>query len=169
MEVYLITGGAGFIGSHLTRAIAGGGGRVRVLDDFSTGRRENLAGIESGLELVEGDVRDRETVRRAMRGARYVLHHAALASVPRSIEDPITTDAVNVGGTLHLLAAAREEGVKRFVFASSSSVYGDSEKSPKSEEDRSAPLSPYAVSKRAGELYGHAFHKTHGLPFVALR
>ena len=169
MSLYLVTGGAGFIGSHLAHRFVQNGEKVRILDDFSTGRRENLEDIAGAVEVVEGDIRDGGTVRSAVRGADFIVHQAALASVPRSIEDPISTNDVNIGGTLNLLVAAREEGVARFVFASSSSVYGDSESPAKKETDPLAPLSPYAVSKQVGEMYGLVFHSLHGLPFVALR
>ena len=169
MGRYLITGGAGFIGSHLVKALAGKAEWVRVFDNFTTGRRENLEGLPPNVEIIEGDIRDREAVNRVMKDARYVLHQAALASVPESIEDPVTYEAVNVGGTLNLLIAAAEEKVARFVFASSTAVYGEAAGQPISEEDRPAPLSPYAVSKRVGELYGFTWHGLHRLPFVALR
>jgi len=169
MGHYLITGGAGFIGSHLARIIAGRGERVRILDDFSSGRRENLESIEGDLEVIEGDLRDRGTVRRAVAGIDFVLHHGARASVPQSIEDPAATNEVNVGGTLALLEEAHAAKVARFVFASSTAVYGNSVDEPKREEDRCRPLSPYAASKLAGEMYGFAFHAVHRFPFTALR
>ncbi|MFH1278754.1 MAG: SDR family oxidoreductase [Candidatus Eisenbacteria bacterium] len=166
----LITGGAGFIGSHVVRLlVTTGDSPLRVLDDFSTGRRENLAGLEKGVEVVEGDVRDERAVSEAMDGADAVIHLAAVASVPESIADPATTNAVNVGGTLNLLEGARKAGVRRFVFASSTAVYGEREKLPVSEEDPKEPLSPYAASKLIGEIYGFAYHRLHGLPFTALR
>lgn len=169
MSRFLITGGAGFIGSHLARALAADGARVRVLDDFSTGRRENLHGAGKNIEIVEGDVRERAAVREAMKGVECVLHEAAIASVPASIEDPVTTNDVNVTGTLHLLEAATEAGVRRFVFASSTAVYGDGPTLPVTEDAPPAPCSPYAASKLIGETYGFTFHRLHGLPFTALR
>ncbi len=167
---YLITGGAGFIGSHLARRLVERGESVRIFDNFSSGKRENLADIESAVEVVEADLRDLDAVMEATRGVDYILHQAALASVPRSIADPVSTNAVNVGGTLHVLMAAKEHCVKRIVFASSSSVYGDQDPAAAKREDmRPNPLSPYAVSKHVGEQYGHVFHKLHDLPFVAIR
>ena len=169
MPLYLVTGGAGFIGSHLVEELVRAGEEVRVLDNFLTGRRENLAGIGGRFELIEGDVRDEDACRRAVRGADFVLHQAALPSVPRSLRDPALSNAINVGGTLNMLAASREGGVKRFVFASSSSVYGDDERLPKREGAEGTPLSPYAVTKAAGEKYCRMFHRTLGLPTVSLR
>ena len=166
---YLVTGGAGFIGSHLVRALVARGHGVRVVDNFSTGRRENLAEVTGRLELVEGDITDRATIEAAMRGIDYVLHEAALPSVPRSVADPLTTDLHNVRGTLEVLVAARDAKVKRVVQACSSSAYGDTPTLPKSESMKPAPLSPYACSKVAGELYGCAFHHTYGLEYVGLR
>jgi len=169
MSRYLITGGAGFIGSHLVRAFARDAEWVRVLDDFSTGRMENLRGAGERVEIVRGDLRDLDTVRRAARGAEYVLHHAAVVSVPLSIADPIRTNDVNVGGTMNVLLAAREERAKRVVFASSTAVYGNSDRLPKREEDPCHPFSPYAATKRIGEVYGDLFHRLWDVPFVALR
>jgi UDP-glucose 4-epimerase len=171
---YLVTGGAGFIGSHLAERLLKDGHRVRVLDNLSTGRVSNLeavraAGPADRLEWIEGDIRSLETCRRATAGVDYVLHQAALASVPRSIENPIDTTAVNVGGTLNVLHAARENGVKRVVAASSSSVYGDAAALPKHEEQAPAPLSPYAASKLAGEIYARVYAVTMGLSTVSLR
>ena len=147
----LITGGAGFIGSHATAALLAAGERVRVLDDFSTGRRENLAGLSGPLEIVEGDVRSAETVARATLGCDRVLHLAAIASVERSFADPATSEAVNVGGTANVLAAARSVGVRRVVLASSCAVYGAGAALPVAETARPAPASPYARSKLAAE------------------
>ena len=153
MAFYLVTGGAGFIGSHLVETLVGRGHRVRVLDNFLTGKRENVAPFLDRIELVEGDLRDQGACRRASSGVDYVLHQAALASVPRSVADPFTTDEINVRGTLNLLWAAAEAKVKRLIFASSSSVYGDEPGLPKREGVEGKPLSPYAVSKFVGEKY----------------
>ena len=176
MARYLVTGGAGFIGSNLAEAILSKGDDVRVLDDFSTGRRSNLeaagewARAGGGrFELIEGDIRDLETCRSAVAGVDFVLHLAAVPSVQRSVLDPVTTNAVNIGGTLNLLVAARDAGTKRFVFSSSSSLYGESETLPKVETMPPAPISPYGLQKLAGETYGRLFHALYGLPTVALR
>ena len=166
---YLITGGAGFIGSHLVHALLDRGEDVVVIDDFSTGRRANLEPYEARITLHEADISERDACRRAMEGVDYVLHQAALGSVPRSIADPIRTHEVNATGTLNLLAAARETGVKRVVFAGSSSAYGDTEELPKREEMQPRARSPYAVSKLAGEQYCRAFWHSYGLETVALR
>jgi UDP-glucose 4-epimerase len=173
---YLVTGGGGFIGSNLVEALLRRREEVVVLDDFSTGRRANLeetlrvrpAGAPEP-RVIEGDIRDLDAARAAMRGVTHVLHQAALPSVQRSVEDPLSTNAVNVTGTLNLLVAARDAGVRRFVYASSSSVYGDSPALPKVESMAPAPLSPYAVSKLAGEHYCRVFHGLYGLETVALR
>jgi len=176
MSLFLVTGGGGFIGSNLAEAILGNGDSVRVLDDFSTGRKENLdeapAWARAGggtFEVVEGDIRDADTCRAATAGADYVLHQAAIPSVQRSIEDPASSNAVNVTGTLNLLLAARDAGVKRFVAASSSSLYGESEVLPKVETMTPRPISPYALQKLAGETYCRLFHSLWGVPTVALR
>ena len=169
MAFYLVTGGAGFIGSNLVRELLARGERVRVLDNFATGKRENLAEFERQLETVEADIRDRALVTRAMAGVDYVLHQAALGSVPRSIVDPHTTHEVNATGTLNLLWAAKEAGVKRFVIASSSSIYGNTPTLPKEESMLPQPVSPYGVSKLAAERYVLSFHAVYGLPTVALR
>jgi len=166
---YLITGGAGFIGSNIAAELVRRGERVRVLDNFSTGRRENLASLLEHIDLVEGDLRDLPTVRQVMEGMDYVLHQAALPSVQRSIDDPLTTHATNATGTLNLLVAARDAGAQRVVYASSSSVYGDSPTLPKQEDMLPAPKSPYAVSKLAGEHYCRAFTEVYGLETVCLR
>ena len=169
MTGYLVTGGAGFIGSHLAQTLVERGERVRVLDDFSTGRRENLAAVAEHIELLEGDIASPETVEQAMAGCHYVLHLAAIASVQASLEEPRRTDRVNVGGTLHVLEAARRAGVRRVVLASSAAVYGDHSALPQREELPLRPLSPYAASKAAGEAYCSAFHASYGLPTVVLR
>jgi UDP-glucose 4-epimerase len=169
MASYLITGGGGFIGSNIAEALLKSGARVRILDNFSTGKRDNILPFKDRIEIVEGDVRSFHIVRDAVDGIDYVLHQAALPSVPRSIKDPITTDEVNVTGTLNILQAARDAGVRRLVFASSSSVYGDLEVLPKTEEMLPKPLSPYAVSKLAGEKYCGVFTQIYGLETVALR
>ncbi|MCX6032766.1 MAG: SDR family oxidoreductase [Chloroflexi bacterium] len=169
MAIYLVTGGAGFIGSHIVDELVQRGERVKVLDDFSTGRRENLLGARGQIELFEGDIRNRQVVQLAMQGVDYVLHQAALPSVPRSVADPLTTNEVNVTGTLNVLVAAREARVRRVVYASSSSVYGNNPALPKHETMPIGPLSPYATSKLAGENYCRAFHHVYGLPTVALR
>ena len=169
LSTYLITGGAGFIGSNLVEELVQRGQRVRVLDNFSTGKRENLAPWKDDIELVEGDVRSYHIVHEAMRGVDHVLHQAALPSVPRSIADPITTHEVNTNGTLNVLNAAKDLGVRRVVFASSSSIYGNSPELPKHEGMMPNPLSPYAVSKLTGEKYMQVFHSLYGLETVALR
>jgi nucleoside-diphosphate-sugar epimerase len=173
---YLVTGGAGFIGSHLVESLLGSGETVVVLDDFSTGKRENLdealRAARPGAPpaaVIEGDIRDAATVRRAIAGVTHVLHQAALGSVPRSVADPIESHDVNATGSLNLLVAARDEGVARFVYASSSSVYGDSEALPKVESMTPAPLSPYAVNKLAAEHYCGVFHRIYGLEAISLR
>ena len=165
----LITGGAGFIGSHLARALLAAGERVRVLDNFSTGYRRNLDGIANDVEIAQGDLRDPDACSRACSCVDTVYHLAALGSVPRSVQDPLTTDSVNVGGTLQLLMAAQAQGVRRVVFSSSSSVYGNTAAVSKHEQLLPAPLSPYAVSKLAGEAYCRAFHQCYGLETIALR
>lgn len=165
----LVTGGAGFIGSALVRRLAGQGERVRVFDNLSSGHLENLAGLETAIEFVRGDLRDAAAVREAMKGMANVFHIGALASVQASVEDPATTHEVNLTGTLNLLLAARDAGAERVVFSSSASVYGDSPEMPKREDMRPEPLSGYALSKLAGEHYGRIFHGLHGLGFFALR
>ncbi len=169
MARYLVTGGAGFIGSHLVEALLESGIQVRVLDNLSTGRRANIEHELDRIEFIEGDVRHRETVRQAMQDVDYVLHQAALPSVQRSIEDPLTTNDVNVTGTLNVILAAREAQVTRVVMASSSSIYGDTPILPKREAMPTQPRSPYAVSKLAAERYCLSFFEVYGLPTVALR
>jgi nucleoside-diphosphate-sugar epimerase len=166
---YLITGGAGFIGSNIAERLVRDGRTVRVLDSFLTGNRHNLATLTGKVELIEGDVRDSDVVRRAVTGVRYVLHVAALPSVPRSIADPVLSNDINVQGTLQLLAAARDAGCQRFVFSSSSSVYGDTPVMPKHEAMSPCPLSPYAVQKLTGEHYARLFWDLYGLESVSLR
>ena len=169
MNSYLVTGGAGFIGSHLAEELVRRGGKVRVLDNFITGKRENLEPFRNFLEVMEGDIRDIETCRRALRGVDFVLHEAALPSVPRSIKEPRLANDINVNGTLNLLVASAEAGVKRFVFASSSSVYGDDPVVPKKEGSEGNPLSPYAVQKLVGEKYCRVFSEIYGLETICLR
>jgi nucleoside-diphosphate-sugar epimerase len=168
-EQFLVTGGAGFIGSNLVGALLERGYKVRVLDNFSTGKRENLVEFEGEIELIEGDIRDLATCHRAMAGVDYVLHQAALGSVPRSVDDPITTNDVNINGTLNVLVAARDAGVKRLVAAASSSAYGDTDVLPKVESMTPRPLSPYAVTKLVLEHYISVFHRVYGLEAIALR
>jgi UDP-glucose 4-epimerase len=165
----LVTGGAGFIGSNLVRELVALGEHVVAFDDLSTGSALNLEGVDGRLDLVIGDIRDASAVRRATRGAKAVFHLAALGSVERSIGDPFTSHAVNVDGTLNALVAAREEGAERFVYASSSSVYGDTPTLPKDETMAVSPLSPYAASKLAGESYCRAFYRSYDLGTVCLR
>jgi len=165
----LVTGGAGFIGSHLVENLVKQGHNVRILDNFLTGKRENIAEFLGEIDLIEGDIRDLETCRQAAEEVDFVLHQAALPSVPRSIEDPVLTNEINIGGTLNLLLAAKEKKVRKFVFASSSSVYGDDETLPKREGVEGAPLSPYAVTKLIGEKYCQVFNRVFGLSTVSLR
>ncbi len=169
MPRYLITGGAGFIGSNLAHALVGRGESVRILDDFSTGRLQNLQGIEDRVEILRGDIRDPAVVTQAVRGIEVILHQAALNSNPRSIKEPGATNAVNVTGTLTLLEAAREAGIRRVVYASSSSVYGESPGLPKTEDMAMAPKAPYGVSKLAAEFYCRVFTQVYGLETVSLR
>jgi UDP-glucose 4-epimerase len=168
--MYLVTGGAGFIGSNIVDVLVQRGERVRVLDDFSTGSMDNLAAVKDRIEIVEGDLRNMDDVRRAVAGVTYITHQAALRSVPRSVDDPTSTDLVNTHGTLQLLVAARDaKTVRRVVYASSSSVYGDSPLLPKAEDHTPAPISPYAVSKLAAEHYCRTFAVLYGLETVSLR
>lgn len=166
---YLVTGGAGFIGSHLVEHLVSRGADIVILDDFSTGRRENIARLLPNAELIEGTLLDPATCERAVKGVDYVLHQAAVPSVPRSIADPAGSHAANTTGTLNMLIAARDAKVKRFVYAASSSAYGDTAELPKHEGIVPKPLSPYAVAKYTGECYCRAFHASYGLPTVALR
>ena len=165
----LVTGGAGFIGSNLTRALLERGDDVRVLDNFSTGNRGNLAELEEQVELVEGDLRSYERVHAAVRGVEVVFHQGALPSVPRSVQDPLTTTAVNVEGTLNVLLAARDESVRRIVNASSSSVYGNGGALPRVESQLPDPISPYAVAKLAAERFCTSFSRVYGMEIVSLR
>jgi nucleoside-diphosphate-sugar epimerase len=165
----LVTGGGGFIGSNLVRALLERGDDVRVLDNFSTGNRANLADIAGELEMVEGELRSYERVHAATRGVEVVFHQGALPSVPRSVQDPLTTAAVNTEGTLNVLLAARDESVRRVVFASSSSVYGNSDELPRVETQNPDPISPYGVSKLAAERYCVSFSRVYPLETVALR
>lgn len=166
---YLITGGAGFIGSNIARKLLEKGESVRIIDNFSTGRKSNLHDLTDHVELIDGDIRDYWTVVQAVKGIDYILHQAALPSVPRSIENPLTSNSVNVDGTLNLLEAARHAGVKKMVMASSSSVYGESEELPKHEKMMPSPLSPYAVSKLTNEYYCRVYWNLYQFPTVCLR
>lgn len=167
----LITGGAGFIGSHVCDGFFTAGHHVRCMDNFATSKRTNIAHLDGHerFELIEGDIRSREDCARASAGIDVIVHLAALGSVPRSIADPITSHEVNLAGFLHMLQAAHTAGVKRFVFASSSSVYGDSKELPKREENIGSPLSPYAVTKYGNEVYARLYHQLHGLGTIGLR
>ena len=165
----LVTGGAGFIGSHIAERLLQLGHHVRVLDNFATGRRGNLSDFRDGIELIEGDIQSYERAHKAVRGCELVFHEAALPSVPRSIQDPLTSNATNVIGTLNILLAARDEGVRRVVYASSSSAYGRSPVLPKREDLAAEPISPYATAKLAAEGYCRSFTSVYGLETVALR
>jgi len=169
MKNCLVTGGAGFIGSNLAQALLQRGDRVRVVDNFSTGKRENLSEIKNEVELIEGDLRDPAVCSRSVEGVEVVYHQAALGSVPRSVDDPLATHQSNVTATVNLLLAARDKGVPRLVCASSSSVYGANPSLPKREDMIQMPISPYAVSKLAQEQYWLAFHAVYGMETVALR
>jgi len=169
MDKYLVTGGAGFIGSNIAEELVKRGYAVRIIDNFLTGKRENISSFLDKIELVEGDIRDYDACSSALEGVDFVLHQAALPSVPRSIEDPLLTTEINIKGTLNILLASREAEVKGFVFASSSSVYGDDPNLPKKEGNVGNPLSPYAVSKLAGEKYCRVFSQIFGLSAVCLR
>ncbi|MGV6945610.1 SDR family oxidoreductase [Sphingobacterium kyonggiense] len=171
MSKILITGGAGFIGSNLTEYFLSKGHQVVVLDNFATGHRHNLAQHDGNpnFQLIEGDIRNMEDCEKAVKGVDYVLHQAALGSVPRSIKDPQTSNEVNVSGFLNMLVAARDAQVKRFIYAASSSTYGDSESLPKVEDKIGKPLSPYAITKYVNELYAEIFSKTYGLETIGLR
>ncbi|SHF51777.1 UDP-glucose 4-epimerase [Caldanaerobius fijiensis DSM 17918] len=169
MAKYLITGGAGFIGSNIAEELLKRGEYVRIIDNFSTGKRENIEEFIDDIDLIEGDLRNIDDVKEAVKDIDFVLHQAALPSVPRSVADPISSNANNIDGTLNLLVAAKEAGVKRVVIAASSSAYGDTEILPKSEDMMPNPLSPYAVTKYVEELYGRVFYKVYGLETVSLR
>jgi UDP-N-acetylglucosamine 4-epimerase len=170
---FLITGGAGFIGANLVEyLLKNNAKRVRVLDNFSTGFHHNIEEFKNNqaFELIDGDIRDFETCKKAVEGMDYVSHHAALGSVPRSINDPITTNEVNITGFLNMLCAAKDNGnIKRFIYAASSSTYGDSKELPKVEERIGKPLSPYAITKYVNELYADVFTKTYGIEVIGLR
>ncbi|MBN2471064.1 MAG: NAD-dependent epimerase/dehydratase family protein, partial [Anaerolineae bacterium] len=168
-DTYLVTGGAGFIGSHIVEALVNAGEQVRVIDNFATGRPANLAPFKDRITFYEVDITDRAALDAPFEGVDYVLHQAAIPSVPRSVDDPIGTHAANVNGTLHVLDAARHAGVKRVVYAASSSAYGEIEGEFKTEDMTPGPLSPYAVAKLAGEHYCRAFYEVYGLETVALR
>ncbi|CAG0937492.1 UDP-glucose 4-epimerase [Thermoflexales bacterium] len=169
MSLFLVTGGAGFIGSHLVTTLLERGDQVRVLDNFATGKREHIDLYHGRAGVVEGDVRDHALVERLMAGVDYVLHLAAVVSVPQSMRDPALTNDVNVNGTLNVLAAARKFNVKRVVFSSSCAVYGDNPELPLSERSITQPLSPYAASKLIGEVYCQTYYRAYGLPTVCLR
>jgi nucleoside-diphosphate-sugar epimerase len=168
MASYLVTGGAGFIGSHLTDELVRRGHRVRVVDNFASGKRQNLAHIP-GVELLEGDLADAAVARRAVAGVDVVLHQAAIPSVPRSVEDPLTSHRANIDATLNVLLASRDAGVRRVVYAGSSSAYGDTPTLPKVESMPPAPLSPYALQKLVGEQYGQLFAQLYGVETVSIR
>jgi UDP-N-acetylglucosamine/UDP-N-acetyl-alpha-D-glucosaminouronate 4-epimerase len=167
--MYLVTGGAGFIGSHIVTKLVALGEKVRVLDNFSSGKRANLDGLEDRIDVIAGDILDLDTLKSAANGASVVFHQAALRSVPFSVENPTLVNKVNVEGTLNVLTVARDAGVKRVVYASSSSAYGRGSMEPKKETDTPGPISPYAVSKLAGEYYCKVFSELYGLKTVSLR
>ena len=166
MSLYLVTGGAGFIGSHIVERLIARGDRVRIADDFSSGRREN---VPAQVDVVEGDLADPEVAKRAVSGATFVIHQAAIPSVPRSVKDPVKSHRANVDGVLNVLVASRDAGVRRIVFAGSSSVYGDAAVLPKREDMRPSPLSPYALQKLIGEQYCQMFTRLYGLETVTTR
>jgi len=166
---FLVTGGAGFIGSHIVDALAGNGDKVKVLDDFSSGRMENLKDVFDKIELIKGDIRNKEIVRSAMEGVDYVLHQAALRSVPKSLANPELYNDVNINGTLNILTSARDAKVKRVVMASSSSVYGEADRLPEKEDFLPKLISPYGLTKLAAEYYSRIFSKIYGLETVNLR
>lgn len=169
MSLFLVTGGAGFVGSHLVEGLIERGKRVRVIDNFATGKRKNLEPWLDKIDLIEGDIRNPDDCQRACDGADVVLHEAAIPSVPKSVADPVTSHTVNVDGTFNMLSAARDAKVRRFVYAASSSAYGDTEVSPKHEQLLPGPKSPYAVAKLVGEYYCRTFYECFGLQTVSLR
>ena len=169
MTKFLVTGGAGFIGSNTVEELLNLGHEVKVLDNLLTGKKENISEFINDIEFIKGDIKDLETVRKSVKGVEYVIHLAALGSVPRSVKDPILTNEVNINGTLNVLIASRDEGVKRLVYSSSSSVYGKNPALPKKENMIPKPISPYAVSKLTGEYYCRVFYETYGLETVSLR
>lgn len=168
-KLYLVTGGAGFIGSHIAEALVKQGNRVRVLDSLITGKRENIAHLTGKLEFIEGDIRDYETTRRATEGVGIIFHEAAIPSVPRSVVEPQLNHDANSNGTFNVLLAARDAGVKRIIYAASSSAYGETEELPKREDMLPSPLSPYAAAKLFGEYYCQVFTRVYGLETVSLR
>jgi len=169
MTKYLVTGGAGFIGSHIAQTLAGQGHAVTVLDNLLTGHEENLADFRDRVDFVRGSITDLDTLRRCCDGVDVIFHQAALASVPRSVADPLASNEHNIDGTLKVFWAARETGVRRVVYAASSSAYGDTEVLPKREDMKADPLSPYAITKFVGELYGKVFTELYGLSTIGLR
>ncbi len=169
MNKYLVTGGAGFIGSHIAEELVKKGHAVRIIDNFFTGKRENISSFLEEIELVEADIREFKACRKVVEGMDFVLHQAALTSVPLSIEDPLLTNEINITGTLNLLLASRDAKVQRLVFASSAAVYGDESRLPKTENMEGLPISPYALSKQVGELYCRLFSQLYGLSTVCLR
>jgi nucleoside-diphosphate-sugar epimerase len=166
---YLITGGAGFIGSNIAEYLVGQGRSVRVFDNFSSGKRANVQSFADKAEIIEGDLRDPKSIQQGVKDVRYILHLGAIPSVPRSVENPQATNEANITGTVNLLVAARDAGVKRVVFTSSSSVYGDTPTLPKREDMPPSPLSPYAIHKITGEYYASVFWRLYGLETVSLR
>ncbi|MCB9587398.1 MAG: SDR family oxidoreductase [Polyangiaceae bacterium] len=168
-KTVVVTGGSGFIGSHLVDGLLSRGAEVRVLDNFETGRRENLSHVQGKIELIEGDIRDLATCQRALEGANFVLHQAALGSVPRSMATPANSLATNVGGTANIFTAARDQKLTRVVYASSSSVYGTSDKLPKKEGEEGEPMSPYALSKWMNEELAATYTRCYPMEFVGLR
>src|SRR5918911_4004662 len=168
-RTYLVTGGAGFVGSHIAAALSGAGARVRVLDDLSTGHTENLEEVGGDVEFIRGSLTEPDALERALRGVEVVFHEAAIPSVPRSVEDPEATHRASVDGTFALLVAARRAGVRRVVYAASSSAYGDQPTMPKVEEMRPEPLSPYAAAKLVGEYYCQVWTRVYGFETVSLR
>ena len=168
-NVYLITGGAGFIGSHIAEALVNQGAKVRIIDNLSTGKLDNINSFANKVEFVKGDIRDLDLLIKITKDVKMIFHEAALPSVPRSIDDPISSNANNIDGTLNVLYAAKANGVRRVVYAASSSAYGDSEALPKKETMKPNPLSPYAITKYTGELYCKVFYKIYGLETISLR